>query len=575
MKIVTWNINGIRTARGPLKSLLDSFDADVICLQETKVARSMLDQTIAEVDGYSAYFSCSRKRGGYSGVATYCRDAVRPVAAEEGISGYYASLVPSAWNDKVGCYGAVGEELPAEQQRLDEEGRVIITEHAFDEKDGERIQRKSVCIFNVYCPRVAPDREDRKDYKIWFCQMLQARVEALLAHGKHVMVVGDMNISHRPIDTCDCSKVDWAIAPPRLWLNSFLFEATRDSPSTNLTADYQSAEPGHRMIDTFRYQHPTRRKAYTCWSVMTGARSLNYGTRIDYILADVLFVKDYFRDCDILPEINGSDHCPVRADFDVEVVPAERLPSHCAKYMPEFSGKQQKIPSFFQKLGNDPTSQQSTSDEVSEVDRGETASLVDPPNKKLRLEDTISLTNQSVGKMFSKVKNNSKKSLPVSKLSSAKISAGQKTLADFFVKKQVPIVQKYEQQGKLAVPDDTEIVESGALSSLDSSVSLNASETTVVEFLAQEEKDRTEKAERAATQWKSLLRGPDPMPLCSGHKEPCILKTVNKQGPNRKRQFYMCARPEGEKNDVNARCGFFKWVGNAAKPAEARSALVK
>lgn len=77
-----------------------------------------------------------------------------------------------------------GEELPAEQQRLDEEGRVIITEHAFDGKDGERIQRKSVCIFNVYCPRVAPDREDRKDYKVWFCQMLQARVEALLAHGK-------------------------------------------------------------------------------------------------------------------------------------------------------------------------------------------------------------------------------------------------------------------------------------------------------------------------------------------------------------------------------------------------------
>ena len=184
MKIVTWNINGIRTAKGPLKTLLDSFDADVICFQETKVTRSMLDQSIVEVDGYSTYFSYSRKRGGYSGVATYCRDFVRPVAAEEGISGYYASLLPGASNDKVGCYGALSGVQPAEQQRLDEEGRVVITEHAFKNIDDGDQGSKSVCIFNVYCPRVAPDREDRKDYKLWFCQMLQVRVEALLAHGK-------------------------------------------------------------------------------------------------------------------------------------------------------------------------------------------------------------------------------------------------------------------------------------------------------------------------------------------------------------------------------------------------------
>ena len=311
------------------------------------------------------------------------------------------------------------------------------------------------------------------------------------------------------------------------------------------------------MIDSYRYQHPTQRKAYTCWSVMTGARSLNYGTRIDYILADVHFVKAHLRDCDILPEINGSDHCPVRAEFELEVLPAERPPSHCAKYMPEFSGKQQKIHSFFQKAAFPVSSQNSAPDEISEINNEEKTMNGDPLRKKLRLDD-----NQTVGKLFFKVKNNSKNSKFNSKLRLTK-AVGQKSLTDFFGKKQVPVSVSAEELKQVKNgPIVVEIIEGESQSSLES----DASDVSVVEFLAKEEKEKAVKAENAAVQWKNLLRGPDPMPPCSGHKEPCILKTVNKPGPNRKRQFYMCARPEGEKNDVNARCGFFKWVGNAAKP---------
>lgn len=67
MKVVTWNINGIRAFRGGIKKALDSLDADVICIQETKVTRDLLDERIAIVDGYNSYFSYSRGRSGYSG----------------------------------------------------------------------------------------------------------------------------------------------------------------------------------------------------------------------------------------------------------------------------------------------------------------------------------------------------------------------------------------------------------------------------------------------------------------------------------------------------------------------------
>ena len=60
--------------------------------------------------------------------------------------------------------------------------------------------------------------------------------------------------------------------------------------------------------------------------------------------------------------------------------------------------------------------------------------------------------------------------------------------------------------------------------------------------------------------WKSILSGPRPPPLCSGHKEPCVLRTVKIKGPNQGRQFHCCARPQGHSSNPEARCNFFKWV---------------
>ena len=60
--------------------------------------------------------------------------------------------------------------------------------------------------------------------------------------------------------------------------------------------------------------------------------------------------------------------------------------------------------------------------------------------------------------------------------------------------------------------------------------------------------------------WKSILTGPRPPPLCSGHKEPCVLRTVKVKGANQGRQFHCFARPQGHSSNPQARCNFFKWV---------------
>lgn len=64
----------------------------------------------------------------------------------------------------------------------------------------------------------------------------------------------------------------------------------------------------------------------------------------------------------------------------------------------------------------------------------------------------------------------------------------------------------------------------------------------------------------SASAWKNLLQGPPPPPLCKGHQEPCVLRTVKKPGPNKGKQFFVCARGEGHSTNPEARCDFFKWV---------------
>ncbi|KAK3233126.1 hypothetical protein CYMTET_56558, partial [Cymbomonas tetramitiformis] len=147
MRIVTWNIGlrGLRTlcsphhanqysedshgirkkvSYGSLVALLNSLNADIICLQETKVSRSDLERDLALAPGWDSYFSCCRLRAGYSGVATFCRSEYAPIRAEEGFTG---TLDGGARDNPVGPYGTLATEYNRRQLAdLDLEGRCVV-----------------------------------------------------------------------------------------------------------------------------------------------------------------------------------------------------------------------------------------------------------------------------------------------------------------------------------------------------------------------------------------------------------------------------------------------------------------
>ncbi|KAL9959776.1 hypothetical protein ACROYT_G033131 [Oculina patagonica] len=538
MKILTWNINGIRAAgRGrSLKDILDSLEADVICLQETKVTRDMLDEVTAIVDGYNAYFSFSKVKTGYSGVATFCRNEVTPIAAEEGLS---AVLTPQP---SIGSYGSNTDFTPEELEALDAEGRAILTEHRL-------VDDKSVVIINVYCPRADKENKDRVDFKLKFYKLLQERAEAIVKEGRHVIVLGDINTAHKMIDHCEPDKEELFDANPgRQWLNQFLVpgevSSTKPAEETNDLLETQ----GGLFIDTFRYFHPTQRSAYTNWCTVTSARQTNYGTRIDYIFADVELVRKELINCEIKADIEGSDHCPVVATLRNTFQAALKPPALCTKYMPEFAGRQQKLKSYFakhaQQVQRKPQSQPETSQEV-KTSLKRSASYDDDKAKSVKRQKSAGVK--------SKADSQAKTNLLSFFSRSSNLAASDKTVSE--VRRTTDDLDKAvsETLGANTSKDSLGL-------NSDDSASENTTSLTGDKAVSDSNKECPEKRKVEVALWKSILTGPRPPPLCSGHKEPCVLRTVKAKGPNQGRQFHCCARPQGHSSNPQARCNFFKWV---------------
>lgn len=283
-----------------------------------------------------------------------------------------------------------------------------------------------------------------------------------------------------------------------------------------------NAPAGHcatMLLDTFRHVNPSADKAFTCWSTMLDCRKTNYGTRIDYILCS-LSLSDTLVKAEVWQSVYGSDHCPVFAEFTFSLVPSSAQPSLSASY---FSfGKQKKMSDFF-------------------TSRAQSSKDCNPPPVKKR------------------------KAIPSKPPST-------KTLLSFMK----PLPQTKERQ-ELASEDDP--AHSLLQSNTNSDVSppdkkstaglekvLSGSKTKLKELPAvsklgdKEVPQKLNSSSGLASSWQNILTGPPKAPPCQGHQEPCVLRTVKKQGPNLNRQFWVCARPLGSKTDPTARCDYFKWV---------------
>ncbi|KAG2489940.1 hypothetical protein HYH03_011572 [Edaphochlamys debaryana] len=363
VRVVSWNINGLRrivNAFGSLAKLLDSLDADIICFQETKLTRADLKRELALADGWESFFAFTRGKVGYSGVATFCRrECCVPAWAEEGFTGVLQQPGPPgqgpSQNQSQGqaapasssytpppsgpapspaleLFLAAGRR-PEELRRLDGEGRVLL------------LHLGPLALVNVYGPAISSEEraEERAAFKMEFYRALQLRLDALLAGGRRVVVVGDLNISPHPIDVAGATPRDFdGRRADRAWLRGLMARGPPlepDGPAglAGLTGPGgQSAGDGQKpgaeeawaaraesegergdegdeereeaqawreeearagacgveasraacvpFVDAFRAFQPDR-VVYSCWNTSSGARVNNYGSRIDHTLA--------------------------------------------------------------------------------------------------------------------------------------------------------------------------------------------------------------------------------------------------------------------------------------------------
>jgi exodeoxyribonuclease-3 len=248
MKIITYNVNGIRSAL--TKGLIDwlqAVDPDVVCFQETKAQPDQIPIGLFEAMGYHHYWFSAVKKG-YSGVGILSK--IKPDHVDFGMN----------------------------IQHYDDEGRLIMA-HFGD-----------TTVMSVYHPS-GTTGEYRQSFKMRWLEDFFDYTTELRKTRPNLIITGDFNICHKPIDIHDPIRNATSsgfLPEEREWLTRFL-------------------ESG--FIDTFRYfnQDPHH---YTWWSFRAGARSHNLGWRIDYQMATPSLEHKLIRSA-ILPQAMHSDHCPV------------------------------------------------------------------------------------------------------------------------------------------------------------------------------------------------------------------------------------------------------------------------
>ena len=254
MKIISWNVNGIRAwyKKGKLEWLIKE-SPDMFCIQETKAEFNQLPEELKNIQGYYPYFDHSKGRKGYSGVAIYSKKKA----------------------DKIE-YGLGIEEL-------DQEGRFI---SLFLDK---------LVLINIYFPNGGGE-PIRLDFKLKYYDAFLKYINKLAKKGYSIIFCGDVNTAHKEIDLArpkENSNNTGFLPIERVWLDKVV-------------------ESG--FIDTFRFKNGDIKDKYTYWDMKTFARERNVGWRIDYFFTSPN-LKDKISKSIILEDVLGSDHCPIELEI--------------------------------------------------------------------------------------------------------------------------------------------------------------------------------------------------------------------------------------------------------------------
>lgn len=248
MKILCWNVNGLRSAlKKDFARQMWDLDPDVICLQEIKAQQTQMRAPV--LDGYLEYWNSSTVKKGYSGTMILTKR--KPLS--------------------------VKTDLPDHGQAAEGEGRAIIAEY------------DHFYLVNVYAPN-SQDKLKRLSIRLQWDSALRTSLLSL-DEVKPVILCGDMNVAHKEIDLAH---------PQRNRGKSGFSDQERDSFSELLNTGF---------IDAFRL-YESGPEHYTFWRFNKGTREKNLGWRIDYFCVSQT-LEQKLEDCYLLPEVTGSDHCPV------------------------------------------------------------------------------------------------------------------------------------------------------------------------------------------------------------------------------------------------------------------------
>lgn len=249
MKLVSWNVNGLRAIHK--KGAWDDFlalDADFFGFQEIKAEEDQLPDEVRNPESYYSHFESSKTKRGYSGVALYSKECPENTFHTMGI------------------------------EELDQEGRLIGAEY------------KDFYLFNVYFPNGGGGSE-RLKYKLEFYDAFLEYIQEKRKE-KPVIFMGDVNTAHEEIDLArpkENEQNTGFLPEERAWID----EVTRQG-----------------FVDTYRHFNPQKTGAYSYWDMKTRARDRNVGWRIDYIFVSNELLPRV-KAVDIHNDIFGSDHAPV------------------------------------------------------------------------------------------------------------------------------------------------------------------------------------------------------------------------------------------------------------------------
>lgn len=254
MKIISWNVNGLRAnvKKGGFDWLLAQ-NADIFCMQEIKAEADQLPPEVRAPKGYHAFFESSKTRKGYSGVAIYSK--IEPLRVEFSVG----------------------------NPELDQEGRMITVFY------------EDFVFVNCYFPNGGGGPE-RLTYKLKFYDAFLEYINKLKKKGHEVIFCGDINTAHTEIDLArpkENAENTGFLPIERAWLDKVV---------------------KNNYFDVFRSLYPEKKDAYTYWDMKTFARDRNVGWRIDYFFV-TKGILEKIKEVNIHNDILGSDHCPLSIKF--------------------------------------------------------------------------------------------------------------------------------------------------------------------------------------------------------------------------------------------------------------------